>query len=74
VRFAPAIAIAASLLPSAAWAQAPSWEDIALQAQRNAASTQMLSSAVVSALQDEIAALKAEIAKLQPKPPAEAPK
>jgi hypothetical protein len=61
--------VALLLLSPVAWAQQqPSWEDIAMQAQRNAASDQMLSVAAIAALQKEIEALKAEIAKSQPKP------
>jgi hypothetical protein len=61
------------LLGQSVRAQQPSWEDIAMQAERNAASAQVLSSAVISALQDEIAALKAQLAKLQAKPPEPSP-
>jgi len=50
----------------------PSWEEIALQAQRNAAAEQMLSTAAITALQSDIASLKAELAKLKA-PPEQAP-
>lgn len=60
--------------PALAQPQQPSWEDIALQAQHNATSAQVLSTAVVSALQDEIAALKAELAKMQAAKAPETPK
>ncbi len=61
-------AILLSTTAAFAQAQPPSWEDIAMQAQRNAASDQMLATATVTALQKEIEALKAEVAKLQPPP------
>ena len=48
--------------------QQPSWEDIALQAQRNVASEQMLSIATITALQAEIAALKAELERMKEPP------
>ena len=58
------------LMPNLASAQSgPSWEDIALQAQRNAAMEQGAALAMISALQTEIAGLKADLAKSRSPPP-----
>jgi cell division protein FtsB len=51
-----------------AFAQQASWQDIAVQAQQNAARDQILANAVIANLQAEIADLKAQIAKAQPPP------
>jgi cell division protein FtsB len=61
-----AIAVAGLSVPASA--QQASWQDIALQAQQNAARDQILANAVIANLQAEIADLKAQIAKAQPPP------
>lgn len=53
------------MLPIAALAQSSqTWGDLAIQAQKNATVDQMTAAQMISALQAENAALKAEIAKL----------
>jgi hypothetical protein len=52
------------VLTGASWAQqAPSWEDIAIEAQKSATMDQISSNAIIGSLQAEIRALKAEVAK-----------
>ena len=69
------IAAATVLFPLAAMAQMPlaqpSWQDLALRTQQNATVQQMLDNAMISALQNEIAALKAQPA-AKPDPPGDA--
>jgi cell division protein FtsB len=63
-----AVALASAGLSTGAVAQQASWQDIAVQAQQNAARDQILANAVIANLQAEIADLKAQIAKAQPPP------
>ena len=53
------------VLNGVSWAQqqAPSWEDIAIEAQKSATMDQISSNAIIGSLQAEIRALKAELAK-----------
>ncbi len=54
------------LIPVSAFAQqSVSWEDLAIQAQKSATLDQIAANAIISSLQTEIAALKAELAKAQ---------
>jgi cell division protein FtsB len=63
-----AVALASAGLSTGAVAQQASWQDIAVQAQQNAARDQILANAVIANLQAEITDLKAQIAKAQPPP------
>jgi hypothetical protein len=63
-----AAALASAALSTGAAAQQAPWQDIAVQAQQNAARDQILANAVIANLQAEIADLKAQIAKAQPPP------
>jgi cell division protein FtsB len=66
--FLLAAALASAGLSAGAVAQQASWQDIAVQAQQNAARDQILANAVIANLQAEIADLKAQIAKMPPPP------
>jgi hypothetical protein len=61
--------------PAHAFAQQqPSWEDLALQAQKNATLDQMAANAMITNLQAEVTSLKAELAKAKTDKPKDEPK
>ncbi len=64
------VALLLAPLPAAAQQQ-PAWQDIALQAQKNAVVDQMTANAIIGALQAEIAELQKQLSAKTP--PAAAP-